>query len=159
MTRAACQRLKVARLSPMRVPPPRVPASEGGGVSPGRGPPADPFGHERQAIDRPADVMIPQRLRYVDQARVKNKGFGLAKRVDHTVKKSNEESGVEAHGAGGIEQDHEAQRLAFAPAPDEIDRRSAVRHAVMDRAAQVQSPAPASCLMPPDELRPHFARE
>src|SRR6266567_2158193 len=78
--------------------------------------------------------------------RVEHEGLGLAERVDHAMQEADEERGVEAHRARGIEQNHEAQRLDLALAPDKFDRRAAVRDAAMDGAAQIESPsAPAWC--------------
>ncbi len=87
------------------------------------------------------------------EAGVKDERLGLAETVDHAVQEADEERGVEAHRAGGVEQDDEAQRLYLSPPPGEIDRRAAVGDAAVDGAAQVE-PAPA----PPDALAAHEAR-
>src|SRR5262247_1431741 len=90
MTRRACQRLKVARLSPMRVPPP-MPCAMSASLSTAR---------------------VTSRSRR--EAGVEDEGLGLPKGIDHTVQEAHEERGVEAHGAGGVEQEHETQRLDLA---------------------------------------------
>ena len=65
---------------------------------------------------------------------MKDEGLGLAEGVDHAVHEAQEEGRVEAHRARRVEQDHEAQRLGLAPAPDQIDRRAAMGDAAMDGA-------------------------
>ena len=75
------------------------------------------------------------------------------------MQEAHEERGVEAHRAGGIEQDHEPQRLDLAPAPDEIDRRAAMGDAAMDGAAQVEPPAAPAHLLAAHQPRPHRTGE
>ena len=87
------------------------------------------------------------------EAGVEDERLGLAEAVDHAVQEAHEERGVEAHRAGGVEQDDEAQRFYLSSPPGEIDRRAAVRDAAMDGAAQIE-PATA----PPDAFAAHQTR-
>ncbi len=137
MTRSACQRLKVARLSPMRVPPP-IPCAISDSRSTAR-----------------VDVAVAQRRRDMREAGVEDEGFRLAESVDDAVQEAHEERGVEAHRAGGVEEHDEAERLPLAPPPEKIDGRSAVRHAAMDGAADVETSAAPAHLLAADEPGAH----
>ena len=81
--------------------------------------------------------------------------LGLAEGVDHAVQEADEERGVEAHRAGGVEQHDEAQRLDLAPAPDELDRRSAMGDVAVDGAAQIEAPAAPPRPLAAHQPRPH----
>src|SRR5580704_6486960 len=138
---------------------PGVPAIEGGEALADSRTAADALRHQRQLLDRACHVAIAQRRRDVSEAGVEHERFGFAERIDHTVQEANEERGVEAHRAGGIEQHDEAQRFDLAPAPSEFERHSAVRHIAMNGAAQIEPPAAAADLVAPHEARPHDASE
>ena len=90
---------------------------------------------------------------------VEDEGFRLAEGVDHAVQEAHEEGGVEAHRAGGVEQDDQPQRLVLAAAPDEIDRRAAMRDAAVDGAAQIEPAAAPAHPLAPHQPRAHDARQ
>src|SRR6202012_4173041 len=96
MTRRACQRLKVARLSPMRVPPP-MPCAISASLSTAR-----------------------------VTSRSRSDGETCA------GQEADKERRIEAHRAGGVEQDDQPQRLDLAPPPGQVDQRAAMRHVAMN---------------------------
>ena len=139
--------------------PPRVPAIERGQAVADAGAATDALRHQAQSIDRPGDVAVAQRRRHMRQPRVKDERLGLAEGIDDPVQEAHEKRGVEVHRAGSIEQDDEPQRLRLAAAPDQIERRSALRHAAMDGAADVEPPSTPAGLLAANEPRPHRPRQ
>src|SRR5579862_393995 len=138
---------------------PCVPAIEGGEAFADPGAAADALRHQRQLFDGARHVAVAQRRRDVRQAGVKHEGFRLAKSVDHAVQETHEERGIEAHGARGVEQHDEPQRLYLAAAPCQIEQRAAVRDIAVNSAAQVEPPAAAANLLAANEPRAHDASE
>src|SRR5580700_1437100 len=67
---------------------PRVPAIEGGEAFADPRAAADALRHQRQFLDRARHVAIAQRRRHMGEAGVKDKGFGFAEGVDHTVQEA-----------------------------------------------------------------------
>ncbi len=116
---------------------------------------ADALRHQREPVDRPPDIPLPQRARDVHETSMEDERLGLAKGVDHRVDEAHEESGVGLHRARRVEQQHETQRTMLAPPPDEIDRRSAMADAPMDRAPDVEPPAAAPSALAPHQSRAH----
>src|SRR5262245_43414937 len=86
---------------------------------------------------------------------VEDESLRLAKRIDDAVQEADEERGVEAHRAGRIEQDDQAQRLDLATAPCEFHRRSTMRYVAVDGAAQVEAPPVPAPLLAANESRAH----
>src|SRR5580700_2955722 len=64
---------------------PRMPAIEGGEAFADPRAAADALRHQRQPLHRARHVAVAQRRRHMGEAGVKDKGFGFAEGVDHTV--------------------------------------------------------------------------
>src|SRR5262252_3153056 len=108
---------------------PRVPAVEGREALADAGAAADALRHERELVHRARDIAVAQRGGDMREAGVEDEGLGLPKGIDHTVQEAHEERGVEAHGAGGVEQEHETQRLDLAAAPLLAPHQARAHHA------------------------------
>src|ERR1700684_560011 len=91
------------------------------------------------------------------EPRVEDESLGFAEAVDDTVQKADEKCGVEAHRAGGVEQDDEPQRLDLAAAPGKLDQRGAVGYGAMNGAAEVEAAPMAASLLATNQPRPHGA--
>src|SRR5262249_2736780 len=111
---------------------------------------ADALRHQGQLIDCPRNVAIAQRRGNMSKSGMEDEGFRLAESIDDPVQKANEERGVKTHGAGRVEQEHEAQRPDLAAAPGEVHQCAAMRNIAMNGPAQIE-PAAA----PMDALAPH----
>jgi hypothetical protein len=136
-----------------------VPAIEGGEALADLGAAADALRHQGQLVDGAPGVTLAQAGRDMGKPCVEHESLRLAEGVDHAMHEAHEEGCVEVHRAGGVEQHDEAQRLVLAPAPGEIDRRAAVRHAAVDGTAQIKArPTPAR-LFAPHQPRAHDAGE
>ena len=136
---------------------PRMPAIEGGEALADPGAAADALRHQRQLIDRARHVAVAQRRRDMREPGVEDESLGLAEAVDHAMQEADEERGVEAHRAGGVEQHDEPQRLDLAAAPGEIDQRAAMGDVAMDGAAQVEPAAAPAHLLAANKPRAHGA--
>ncbi len=75
------------------------------------------------------------------------------------MQEAHEERGVEAHRAGGVEQEHEPQRFLLALPPGEIERRAAVSDAAVNGAAQIEPPSAPTHALTADQARAHDARQ
>ena len=141
MTRLACQRLKVAEAL----------------ADPGAA--ADALRHQRHFIDGAGDVAVAQRTRHMREPRVEHEGFRLAEGVDHAMQEAHEERGVEAHRAGGVEQEDQPQRPDLAAAPGEVEQRAAVGDVAVDGAAQIETAAAPAHALAAHQPRAHDAGE
>jgi len=90
---------------------------------------------------------------------VEHEGLCLAEGIDHAVQEANEERGVKAHRAGGIEQHDQPQRLDLAAPPGEINERATVRNIAMNGAAQIDPPPAAADFLAADQTGAHDAGE
>ena len=136
ITRLACQRLKVARLSPIFVPPP-IPSA---------------------ISDSRSTARVTFRSRSDGETwtrRVEDEGFRLAEIVDHAMEEADEERGVEAHRAGRVEEDDEAEGFRLPPSPGEFYRRPAMGDAAVDGPPEVETAAAAAKLGATDEPGAH----
>src|SRR5262245_744032 len=90
---------------------------------------------------------------------VEDERLGFAEGVDHAMQEAHEERRVEIHRTRGVEQHYEPQRLYLAAAPDQIERRPALRHVAMDGAADVEPLSAPARLLAANEPRPHRPRQ
>jgi hypothetical protein len=76
--------------------------------------------------------------------------------VEHAMHEAHEHAGIEAHGTGDVEQDHQPQRLVLSAAPHEIDWHPAVADVATDGAAHIEASALALHAPAPGESGAHF---
>src|SRR5262249_26731973 len=135
--------------------PAGVPAVEGRETLADARPAADALGHQGEPLDGAGDIALAQGVRDMNETRVEYEGLSLAEGIDHAVDEAKEKGRIEAHGAGGVEQNDEAQRLGLAPPPDQLQRRAAMGDAAMDGPAKVEAPAAATRALPADQPGAH----
>src|SRR5262245_50617864 len=86
---------------------------------------------------------------------MEQEGLALPEGIDSAMEETHEESRVETHGSRSVQQDDEPQRLLLAMSPGEIDRRTAMGDAAVDRAAKIEPPPTPACPLAPHQARAH----
>ena len=87
---------------------------------------------------------------------MKQERFGLVEFVEHAVDEAYEQAGVEAHGAGGVEQHDQPQGPALPLAPHQLDRHAAMGNVAPDGAPQIDAPALVARPLAPTEPSAHL---
>src|SRR6516165_10768010 len=96
---------------------------------------ANALRQQRKSFERAADILLAHCSRHVDETCVEEEGLRGSEVVKYAMDESHEYGRVEAHGARGVEQHHEPQWLAFALAPQQLNRDPAVRNITANSAA------------------------
>ena len=136
-----------------------VPAVEGLQALADAGAAAGALRHHRQPVERAGRVALLHGVGDVGEPGVEQEGLGLAEFVEHAVDEAQEDAGVHAHRAGGVEQDDEPQRLFLALPPDQADRHAAMADVPVDGAAKVEPVAAPPRQVAAGEARAHDARQ
>ena len=137
----------------------RVPAVEGREALADPGAAAGALRHHRQPVERALRVALLHRVGDMGEPRVEQEGLGLAELVEHAVDEAQEDAGVHAHRAGGVEQDDEPERLFLALAPHQADRHAAMADVAVDGAAQIEPVAAPAGEVAAGQPRAHDAGE